>query len=139
MRKALAVLGVGLGFVLAAFTAQAIAQPTITIQSATLLDDEHIQVTGTATCTTGTNIQTLFAFVLQRTANEPRDGNGSLPAAPCPSDGAVTWSIVAESGGAASTPFYWRPGRAFVRASIIECTTTCTFASDERNLIVRPH
>jgi hypothetical protein len=133
LRKALAVVGVALGFVFAV-SAEALAQPTITIQSATLVDDRHVLVTGTATCTSGTSY-TLGAFVLQQTRNEPRDGFGSV-AGTCPSDGALTWSVTVEGIGAGHP--YWRPGRAFVRATIIECTTLCTSATAERDLIVRP-
>lgn len=53
LRKAPAVAGVALVLVLAAFSAVALAQTTITLQSATLLDSRHIQVNATATCDAG--------------------------------------------------------------------------------------
>ena len=136
LRKALAVLGLTLGLVFA-FSAQALAQPTITTESATLLDKNNMLVGGTATCTPGTNVQILGAFVSQ---GGQRTGIGFITPGTCPESGTLTWSVVAEyAGGCCLKPYGFRPGNAFVRAFMQECTTLCTNVQEERNLIVRPN
>ena len=132
LRKALAVLGVTLGLVFA-FSAEALAQPTITTETATLLDRHHILATGTATCTPGTNVQILGVFVSQ--PPQPQgDGIGFFTPGTCPDSGTLTWSVVVDTLGGR-----FRPGKTFVRAVMQECTTLCTHVQEERNLIVRPH
>jgi hypothetical protein len=135
-RKALAVLGLTLSLIIVV-SAEALAQPTITTESATRLDESHILLAGTATCTPGTNVQTLGAFVSQR---EPRTGFGFFTPGTCPESGTLTWSVVVEYlGGCCLRPFGFRPGTAFVRAFMQECTNLCTHVQEERDLIVRPH
>ncbi len=138
-RKALAVLGLTLGLVFA-FSAQALAQPTITTESATLLDKNNMLVSGTATCTPGTNVQILGVFVSQGGPPDQRTGVGFFTPGTCPESGTLTWSVVVQnSGGSSVRPFGLRPGNAFVRAFMQECTTLCTNVQEERNLIVRPN